>query len=142
MNLVAAITQVLSTDARKFMTSYTVQELCSPSILVAPARVKLAVDSLNRQLISDLFGYQFDGDFIRSTSISTTSPTPAVDRKLWLIGATIGPVAFIIFLIFVFCYLHYKCRPRPRPPDMKRVKMHMLDFYRIIRILFSLSLEN
>ncbi|CAF0860533.1 unnamed protein product [Didymodactylos carnosus] len=46
-----------------------------------------------------------------NTTTSTTSTAP-VDKKLWLIGAVLGPIAFVLLLILVFLYLHYKCRPR------------------------------
>ena len=76
------------------------------------------VDTLSREQISEVFGYDYDGEFVQSTSIgNTTSATP--DRKLWLIGAVLGPVAFVLLLIFVFCFLHYKCRPRPNQGIVK-----------------------
>ncbi|CAF1135988.1 unnamed protein product [Rotaria sordida] len=76
-------------------------------------RVKTATDRLLPQQIIDTLGYNYDGELIRSTTNDSgqTSPT---DRKLWLIGAILGPIGFVLLLIFVFCYLHYKCRPRPK----------------------------
>ena len=99
---------------------------CNLNSLVSPTVVRSATSILTRDQISNIFGYQFDNEFIQSSSISATTTSPVVDQKLWLIGATIGPVVFVLVLIFIFCYLHYKCRPRPRqtliPPGEKKVR--------------------
>ena len=93
------------------MTNYTVRDLCNSNALISPTQIKTATDTLSRARITSILGYGYDGDLIRSTSIaSTTNSTP--DQKLWIIGAVLGPVAFAVLLIFLFCYLHYKCRPR------------------------------
>ena len=70
-----------------------------------------------QEQISTLLGYDYDGEFVQS-KVSGSSSTPS-DRKLWLIGAVLGPVAFVLLLIFIFCYLHYKCRPRPNQGGQK-----------------------
>jgi hypothetical protein len=67
-----------------------------------------------------MLGYDYEGDLIRSTTIGNTD-TPTTDKKLWIIGAVLGPVAFALLLIFVFCYLHYKCRPRPTNRSLAKV---------------------
>ncbi len=87
---------------------------------MTPAQVKAATDVLPRALITSILGYAYDGDLVRIDNATNTS-TPANDRKLWLIGATLGPVGFTLLLIFIFCYLHYKCRPRPTNPALAKV---------------------
>ncbi len=94
------------------MIQYTVTNPCSQNALVSPAQVETATATLSQTLIMNMLGYAYDGAFVRSTTIGPTN-NPTSDRKLWLIGATLGPVAFALLLICAFCYLHYKCRPRP-----------------------------
>jgi hypothetical protein len=67
-----------------------------------------------------MLGYSYDGDFVRSTTIGPVS-NPTSDRKLWLIGAILGPIAFTLLLICAFCYFHYKCRPRPTNRTLAKV---------------------
>jgi hypothetical protein len=81
-------------------------------------QVQAATKSLSERQISTLLGYDYVGNFAQTTSTGTTI-SPTTDRKLWLIGAILGPIAFVVLLIFVCCYLHYKCRPRPNPAVTK-----------------------
>jgi hypothetical protein len=102
------------------MVDYTVSNPCNQNALISPAQVKTAISTLSRSQIEGILGYDYDGDLIQSTSFdTTTNPTP--DRKLWLIGAVLGPIAFVLLLIFLFCYLHYKCRPRPTNRTLAKV---------------------
>ncbi|CAF0808010.1 unnamed protein product [Adineta ricciae] len=110
VNLVSNITEISTITPKKYQTNYTVLDSCNGNQSVAPILVKSATDKLSRAQITSLLGYDYENEFIRSTTIATTNPVP--DQKLWIIGAVLGPVAFTILLIFVFCYLHYKCRPR------------------------------
>ncbi len=75
---------------------------------------------MSQAQIMRMLGYDYEGDLIRSTTIGNTD-TPTTDNKLWIIGAVLGPVAFALLLIFVFCYLHYKCRPRPTNRSLAKV---------------------
>jgi hypothetical protein len=102
------------------MIDYTVTNPCNQDALVPPAQVRTATDTLSRTQITNLLGYDYVGDLIQSTSIGNTS-NPTTDNKLWIIGAVLGPVAFVLLLIFVFCYLHYKCRPRPTNRALAKV---------------------
>lgn len=102
------------------MVDYTVSNPCNQNALISPAQVKTATNTLSQSQIQSILGYNYDGDFIRSTSIAPTT-NPTTDRKLWLIGAVLGPVAFVLLLIFLFCYLHYKCRPRPTNRTLAKV---------------------
>lgn len=104
---------------------YIVNDLCNPSVLVSPDIVRTASGSLTRERISQILGFQYEGDFARITTTATTAATP--DRKLWLIGATLGPVAFVLLLIFVCCFLHYKCRPRATSRPLTKVQ-HSIEF--------------
>lgn len=108
----------------KYSVDYTVVDLCNAGDLVSPVIVKSVTDILTRDQISTIFGYQVDNEFIRSSALTVSTTAPVPDRKLWLIGATLGPVAFVLLLVFICCYLHYKCRPRQPliPPAEKKVK--------------------
>lgn len=110
----------MSTNATKqYQVNYDVVNLCSGTF-VTPLQLKTATDSLSRTQIVRELGFDYTGDLIRSTSIGNTqSNTP--DPKLWIIGAVLGPVGFVLLLIFVFCYLHYKCRPRPANRALAKV---------------------
>ncbi|CAF3600171.1 unnamed protein product [Adineta steineri] len=112
VSLVSNITQISNNSVpRQYQTNYTVLDSCNSNQLVPPIQVKAATDTLSRTQISNILGFDYDGDLIKSTSID--NPTnPTSDKKLWIIGAVLGPVAFTLLLIFIFCYLHYKCRPR------------------------------
>ncbi|CAF3499593.1 unnamed protein product, partial [Rotaria sp. Silwood2] len=112
VNLVSDITQISNDTSRKYTVDYSVIDLCRSGVLLSPIQVKTATDVLSREQIISALGYDYDGALIRSTTIDSKQ-TPETDRKLWLIGAILGPIAFVLLLIFVFCYLHYKCRPRP-----------------------------
>ena len=92
--------------------------------MITPTQVKAAADTLSRAQVTGILAYDYDGDLIRSTTI-VNPENPAADRKLWLIGAVLGPVAFAILLIFICCYLHYKCRPRPANRALDKVKKLM-----------------
>ena len=95
--------------------------------------MKTATSVLPKDLITTKLGYSYDGDLVRiATAVSTS--TPASDRKLWIIGATLGPVGFTLLLIFICCYLHYKCRPRPANPAL--IKVYSPN-YSIIIFTFS-----
>jgi hypothetical protein len=102
------------------MVDYVVRDLCNSNALVTPTQVKTATDTLSRTLITSILGYSYDADFVRSVSIASTD-NPTSDNKLWIIGAVLGPVAFTLLLIFVCCYLHYKCRPRQTNRTLNKV---------------------
>lgn len=86
-------------------------DLCTNQQVSAIA-IKTAADAVpqNQQLI--LLGFTVDGDIVQSASIPTSSTAPATDQKLWIIGAVLGPVAFVLLLICLCCFLHYKFRTR------------------------------
>jgi hypothetical protein len=107
------------------MIEYTVSNPCDQGALVSPVQVRTATDTLSPAQISFILGYQYNGDFIRSTSIGPVT-NPTSDRKLWLIGAILGPIAFVLLLIFAFCYLHYKCRPRSTNRTLTKVSQIIL----------------
>ncbi|CAF3517864.1 unnamed protein product [Rotaria socialis] len=113
VNLLSRITDVSTSSAsRNYQVDYSVVSLCSGGGLVSPIQVKTAMDVLSSAQIITTLGYNYEGELIRSTAIGNTQ-TAVADPKLWIIGAVLGPVGFVLLLIFVFCYLHYKCRPRP-----------------------------
>ncbi|CAF0976146.1 unnamed protein product [Rotaria magnacalcarata] len=113
VNLLSDFTDVSTSSAsRKYEVHYAVVSLCSGGGLVSPIQVKTATDVLSSAQIITALGYNYEGTLIRSTVIGNTQ-TAGADPKLWIIGAVLGPVGFVLLLIFVFCYLHYKCRPRP-----------------------------
>lgn len=107
------IAELASTSSgRRYLVNYYVTSACNPNSFTSPTDVRTAVDILTDNQIRETLGYNFEGDIVRSTSTDSTDGTPT-DRKLWIIGAVLGPVAFFLLLVCSFCYLHYKCRPRP-----------------------------
>jgi hypothetical protein len=102
------------------LIEYIVTNPCNQNSLISPIQVLTATNTLSPMLIRRILGYEYVGDFIRSTMLGNTS-TPTTDRKLWIIGAVLGPVGFVLLLICVFCYLHYKCRPRPTNQTLAKV---------------------
>lgn len=100
-----------------------------------------AVTTLSQPLIESMLGgYNYDGDFARSTIVTSTNPTS--DRKLWLIGAVLGPVGFALLLICVFCYLHYKCRPRPTNRASAKVYPSIVRLYSLLFFFLCVGYSN
>jgi hypothetical protein len=89
-----------------------VTESCA-GIQLPAANVQTAVATVPLALQNAFLGYQINGNLIQSLSLTTTVTPATPDRKLWIIGAVLGPVAFVLLLIGLCCFLHYKCRPRP-----------------------------
>ena len=79
---------------------------------VSASDIAAAVNALPATRRNILLGYEAVGSFAQSPSLSTGTPTPEADRKLWIIGAVLGPVFFALLLIGLLVFLHYKCRPR------------------------------
>jgi hypothetical protein len=92
------------------MVYYTVTD-CN-GVQQLATQVIAATNAVPSSQQSALLGYTVSGNFAQSSSVTTVSTTPSTDRKLWIIGAVLGPVAFVLLLIGLFCFLHYKCRPR------------------------------
>lgn len=84
---------------------------CSVRQLTA-SEIASAVNALPATRRNILLGYEAVGNFAQSPSLSTVTTTPEPDRKLWIIGAVLGPVFFALLLIGLLVFLHYKCRPR------------------------------
>lgn len=72
----------------------------------------------------NLLGFVPVGNFAQSPSIPVDSSTPESDRKLWIIGAVLGPVFFALLLIGLFGFLHYKCRSRGTNRSTTLVYLH------------------
>jgi len=125
---------------------------CNPNSFVPPDEIRTAVDVLPSNIVSSIF-YNYEGDLVRSTTTDSTDDQPT-DRKLWIIGAVLGPVGFFLLLICAFCYLHYKCLPRPTnralaksianapPPASARSTVnsflfYVLSFFRFFQIELS-----
>jgi hypothetical protein len=95
------------------MVNYTVTDLCT-QIQASAAAIQAAANAVPADQKVALLGYTVDGNFVQSPSItSVTTPPTTSDSKLWIIGAVLGPIAFVLLLIGLCCYLRYKCRPRP-----------------------------
>lgn len=71
-----------------------------------------ATNTVSQRQQDILFGYEVVGAFAQSASVVAQTVAPSNDAKLWIIGAVLGPVAFVLLLIGLACFLHYKCRPR------------------------------
>ncbi|CAF3083926.1 unnamed protein product [Rotaria socialis] len=87
--------------------------------------VKSAVDTvpINQQLI--LFKFIIVGSFVQSPSISTTPSVTSTDNQLWIIGAVLGPIAFVLLLICLCCCLHAKFRRRQHAGSTATTMFHV-----------------
>lgn len=89
---------------------------------VSAIQVITAVNAVPSAQKLTLFGFETVGDLAQNPDVSPTVTTPTTtDPKLWIIGAVLGPVAFVLLLIFLACFLHYKCRPRRGGPSYAQV---------------------
>ena len=91
--------------------TYSVTDLCKAQP-VAPAQVQIVTDRLPTEVKTTLLGFPFSGSLAQPVVTSRATTPATTDRKLWLIGAVLGPIAFVLLLIGLCCYLHFKCRPR------------------------------
>lgn len=58
-----------------------------------------------------LLGFETDGNLAQSTGTNPVT-TPPPDQKLWIIGAVLGPVLFVLLMIMLSTFLYFKCRKR------------------------------
>ena len=82
------------------------------STILTASAVRNATNLVSREHKIALLGYGFEGDFVQSPSISSEVSTPTSDNKLWIIGAVLGPIAFVLLLVGLACFLHRKYRRR------------------------------
>jgi hypothetical protein len=99
------------------MVNYTVTDCNGRQELAT--EVITATNTVPINQIYTLLGYTIAGNFAQSPSVSTEPPVtstetsvPLTNSKLWIIGAVLGPIAFVLLLIGLFVYLYFKCRPR------------------------------
>jgi len=92
------------------MVNYTVTD-CN-GIQKSASEVVAATNTVPQSQKNALLGYTFDGNFAQSPSVPNQTPTASSNQKLWIIGAVLGPVAFVLLLIGLCCYLYFKCRTR------------------------------
>ncbi|CAF1228922.1 unnamed protein product [Rotaria magnacalcarata] len=88
------------------------------------AGVKAAVDTVPDTQKLLLFGFETVGSFIQSPSISTAPSVASTDNKLWIIGAVLGPIAFVLLLICLCCCLHAKYRRRQHAESTVTTMFH------------------
>lgn len=83
--------------------------------LVSP---EFASDSIN--LLTDQEMAQALSNEIETRAYIDTKPrTPTVnDQQLWIIGAVLGPLLFLLILFWIIFYVYYKCI-NPRKPSIK-----------------------
>ncbi|CAF1098635.1 unnamed protein product, partial [Didymodactylos carnosus] len=97
-----------SASANYYIVYYYVT-LCNSTVF-GPTVIN-ALNKLSPSAASTLLGGIIKQTGLES-SLNDTATTAPIDRKLWLIGAIIGPVAFVVILILALYYLHTKCRTR------------------------------
>ena len=83
--------------------------------------VQTAANAVPADQRFSLLGFETVGDIVQSSSLSPNTSTSEPDRKLWIIGAVLGPVFFVLLLIGLFAFLHYKFRPRRNIPSSATV---------------------
>ncbi|CAF4655063.1 unnamed protein product, partial [Rotaria sp. Silwood2] len=98
-----------NTYPKTYRVYYTVTDL-STNKSVSAAAVQSATDKLTNTQKVTLLGFIFEGNLIQSPNISHTVSTPTTDSKLWIIGAVLGPIAFVLLLIILFCFIYARCR--------------------------------
>ncbi len=92
------------------MVNYTVTDCNGNQVLAS--QIITATNAVPQSQKNALLGYTLDGNFAQSPSVQNPRSAASSDNKLWIIGAVLGPVAFVLLLIGLSCYLHFKCRPR------------------------------
>ena len=120
------------------MINYTVTEANgSASAQLATDKVYTATQTVPRDQIASLLGFAVDGDFVNNGKAATVPST--TDSKLWIIGAVLGPLFFVLLLIASGCFLYYKCRPRPYNTSSAQVIpfYHRHSLFSILKYLFS-----
>jgi hypothetical protein len=95
------------------MVNYTVYyNNCTTNTSITANQVIIAMATLSDITKTILLGYKFDGTFASSPGTTIVTTTQTTDPKLWIIGAVLGPIAFVVLLIALSCFLYFKCRPR------------------------------
>jgi hypothetical protein len=103
--------QVSSGNPSQYKVNYVVSD-CSGTPISA-ASVIAAVNTVPSSQENILFGFTVSGtSFAQSPAVPTVTLATSSDRKLWIIGAVLGPVAFVLLLVGLALFLHFKCRPR------------------------------
>ena len=73
-----------------------------------------AADTINLLTSSEMgifLNYEVDNQGFAEDNPRVYSSNP--DQKLWIIGAVLGPLAFLIILFWLIAFIYYKCiRPR------------------------------
>ncbi|CAF1078621.1 unnamed protein product [Adineta steineri] len=118
VNIIPPITLISNNgvNPQLYRVNYTVSDLCTAG-LISATQVKEATDKVPTDQKVALLGYTVDGDLVQSSSITTEPAVSAPDSKLWIIGAVLGPIAFVLLLIGICCFLYFKCRPRGNNPS-------------------------
>ncbi|UJR27728.1 hypothetical protein I4U23_009005 [Adineta vaga] len=101
----------LTANPQLYMVNYTASDSCNRTQLTA-SQVRVATARVPSEQIPFLLGYDIDGDFVRDTGDGSSTSPSSTDRKLWIIGAVLGPIVFALLLIGLGCCLYLKCRPR------------------------------
>ncbi|CAF0844701.1 unnamed protein product [Rotaria sp. Silwood1] len=99
-----------NTFPKTYRVNYTVTDTRTNKT-VSATDVKTATDKINENQKISLLGFQFDGNFVQSPSIQPEPSTLTTDNKLWIIGAVLGPIAFVLLLISLSC-IYFKWRKR------------------------------
>ncbi|CAF1080753.1 unnamed protein product [Adineta steineri] len=118
VNIIPPITPISNNgvNPQLYRVNYTVSDLCTAG-LISATQVKAATDKVPTDQKVALLGFTVDGDLVQSSSITTEPAVSTPDSKLWIIGAVLGPIAFVLLLIGICCFLYFKCRPRGNNPS-------------------------
>ena len=82
---------------------------------------EFAADSIN--LLNDQEFAQYLKQEVVDQGYIESNPRPAnnEDKRLWIIAAVLGPLAFLIVLFWLIAFIYYKCI-NPRRPLIKSLK--------------------
>lgn len=98
--------------------------------LIQASSVQTAVNKVPDDQKLILLGFRVDGSFIQSPSIPTTTLAAGTpDNRLWIIGAVLGPVAFVVLLVCLALCLHFKFRGRDSGESIAQVSVFELYFF-------------
>ena len=99
-----------------------VTDNCNSGQPVAAATVQTATSRISNDVQTAILGFPVVGSVGQPDSTTGVTTQAPKDDKLWIIGAVLGPVAFVLLLVGLFLYLHYKCRPRARNVGRAQVR--------------------
>lgn len=107
--------------------------LTSNNEIVQPEFAADSINLLTKQEMAQILGQEID-----EKGYIETRPREAVvdDKRLWIIGAVLGPIALIIIIFWLIAFIYYKCI-NPKRSKLQRMIGSSTPVYDVIINLFS-----